>query len=494
MQYTLNLELGGFDDAEKKLDSLLSKIGNLGNGKIPFEQWLSAGSETESAGEKIGESIKKGIKKNLTGNWLGLTGQFGQVIQKAQKDLDKFWNDAVKNGAKIVNNQKGYGMADLPKMGFTTPKFPDFKFQEFKPQLDKLKIGIAGIATLFNPFVGARLLSDLIPKEHMSGGKGVTGAIFGAAGAAGYGEIFVVVKLLETSFKLLAKAVMNTVEAYETARKLYAKALTSGLGLNFTVKRGMIADILGVSETEVLRFGQAMNYLNPKLAFASETLAKTAVPLTGVGWEFKILSENIKALWAQMAEGLTPSIKALLIEFNDFLVTLGRTGNIEFLGQVLSKLFQSLVNTIGALELIGATFAAQFSIIRDSLTLLIESTINLIAKIPGAGKLGIHSFDTSVVEKHMAGTISALGTQYKDYFSNLLGANAKNVPPPMAQMKQLIGSDWEKHGLNIAGGQSTNDLIKKGNGYLKTIADHITQNKNIPRAGQFGMSPFVSNP
>lgn len=487
MNYTLTLNLEGFSEAENSIDSLLSKIGGLNGPKIPFEQWLSTGGESEKAGESIGKGIKEGIKKNLKGNWLGLTGEWGEAVAKAQRDAAKSLKE------NQPTNFKKYGMSDLPKMGFTTPQFPDFKFQEFKPQIDKLKVVFAGIATLFNPFVGARLLSDLVPKDKMSGGKGVTGAIFGAAGAAGYGEIFVVVKVLETAFKLLSKAVMNTVAAYETARQIYAKSLMQGLGVNFTVKRGMIASVLGVSETEVLRFGQAMNYLNPKLAFAADTLARTAVPLTGVGWEFKILEQNIAALWATIASGLAPAIGAIIEDFNSFLVTLGKTDILKSVAQELGVVLIVLNDLAGGFEVAVNAFVVGFKIIADSISIAIMSMLNLLSKIPGLNSIG--GWDTGKAKQDIIDQSTNLRKEISDVSKNLFGKSTTGIPQPMAQMKQLVASDWEKHGLNIAGTQqSTNDLIKKGNGYLKIISDHITGRGQVPRATQFGMNPTVSNP
>lgn len=508
----------------------MSKVSGLGGPKISFNKWLSAGGEAESAGEKIGKELGTGIKKSLS-----LLDWF----QKANiKGLNDWFSNAVKNGQKEFSSQSfGGGISQIAsgpnmmkelesqldamfkvspdaqldamrkksdeafarkqqKEDATQAKLDEKKMASLSKQLEHDKnffknMVVGGIATLFNPFVGARMMSDTIGK---SGAGKTEKGIFGAAGAMGYGEIFIAVKVLETAFKLLTKAVINTVAAYETARQLYAKSLMQGLGLNFTAKRGMIASVLGVSETEVMRFGAAMNYLNPKLAFAAETLAKTAVPLTGVGWEFKILSENIKALWAQMAEGLAPAVKALMIELNDFLVTMGRTGNIEFLAQILSKIFQSLVNTIGAIELLGATFAAQFSLIRDAFKLMIQEIVLLI---PGAGKLlGIKASDAQETKDHISGTLSALGNQASDFFKNATGGKLNDVPPPIAQMKQLPASAWEKMGLVVGGG---------ANNYQKDIAKNTRDTANAMKAltaalrksgmaPSFGYSPNTAQP
>jgi hypothetical protein len=316
VNYTLQIDLGdGFAKTDAALDSILSKLDDINSMKLDFEIDKS-GFLTQ--GEKAGETFVDGLNKKLAPS---IKEVFKRLSMKEAMD------DLARHGdsKSTIDKQANFAMQDY--------KINKGKEGENLP-IDKMKVLFAGIATLFNPFVGARLLSDIVPKGGMSGGKGVSGAIFGAAGAAGYGEIFVIVKSLELAFKLLIGAIKKTVEAYDYARNLYAKSLTSGLNLNFTVKRSMLADVLGVSETEVIRFGAALNYLNPRLDFASRQLAQSAPALAGVGWEFKILEKNISALWSEIAQGLAPMVKTLISEFNDFMSTLGNSGNLKFLASV----------------------------------------------------------------------------------------------------------------------------------------------------------------
>jgi len=492
MNYSLTISLDGADKAESALDSLLKKMDSIGSGKMPdLMDWAKVGSESEKEGEVAGGKFVKGVSKRLK------SFDIMDAWDKAKlKGVQDFWGDAIKN-AKFnplpeVNKGSIKGLRDVTGRDLAkVNSLPDMN--DLTPKMDKLKVGVAAIATLFNPFVGARLLSDVIPKDKMSGGKGVTGAIFGAAGAAGYGEIFVVVKILETAFKALVKAINLTLEAYENARKTYSKSLQSGLGIGFTVKRGMLAELLGVGEEEVIKYGAAINYLNQRIAFATDELAKNTMPLTGVGFELKIVGQNIKALWSEIAAGLAPAMQTLISEFNDFLTVLGGTHVLEGIGMVLGIILQMFANITGAIEIIFNTILVGIKTIAAGFALLIVGIINLLAKIPGAGKLGIHAMDGSKITDDLKKSYDDLGNEITNYGKNFLGGK-NNVPEPQSYMKQLPASAWEKLGLVIGGGgNSTNDLIRKSNSYLKVIADTVSKTGSGRGAG-FGMSPVTANP
>lgn len=426
MNYTLTIDLLGDGKVNSQLDALLSKISQLSKPSVSFDDFLSAGSEYEGVGEKMGESISKGANKKLMS--FNILDAWGKATVKG---LNDFWNSAVKVGAEGKGTIKGLretGGKDLAKV----LALPDMN--DLQPKMDKMKVFFAGIATLFNPFVGARLLSDLVPKGGMSGGKGGIGAIFGAAGAAGYGEIFVVVKVLSLAFKALVAVIKETAKAYENARQLYAKALTSGLGLNFTVKRGMLAEIIGVSDTEVIKFGAAMKYLNDQIEFSSYVLARTAPNLASVSWEFKVLQKNISAFFAELANIAAPSLRKFAME--------------------LSELVR------------GATVGAA----------LLNKAWN--------------SFKWLIPEET---EISLL----REAYDKLVGIKDKGAAPnPSAWMKQLPASSWEKMGLVVSGGNnSTNDILRKQVSLLQTLPTMLKVLMGFSGTGRnFGMSPNSSNP
>ena len=97
--------------------------------------------------------------------------------------------------------------------------------------------------------------------------------------------------------------------AAEDARRLYASALQSGgLPVGFVAKRNALADILGVGAEDVWQYSQAIAMLNEDIKFSTSVIRQTNPTLTAMGWEWKILQQDMKAMWAQIAYDMTPAI------------------------------------------------------------------------------------------------------------------------------------------------------------------------------------------
>jgi hypothetical protein len=152
---------------------------------------------------------------------------------------------------------------------------------------------------------------SIVGKFGMGTGTAATAAV--AGGTVG------VLLAVGLAIKGLAKVMQESIKAYIEAPKLYAKAMTSGLGLKFVTKRSMLAEIMGVSETEVIKYGAAFSYLNPKIEWASAIMARTNQNLTSVGWSFKIVGNDMKALFSDIANDAAPAMRKFLSGFSDFV-------------------------------------------------------------------------------------------------------------------------------------------------------------------------------
>lgn len=456
--YQLSIDLTGDAAVVAKLDALIAKIGGLNNilsgggttGKqvepiISREQVDRISTATKGISglkkevQSLATAAAQGFGKGTIGFLKNLSPDKLAKTLADNPDLAKAWAKmsapasamAASGGAApkykgvLWTSKEMLGNPRLPDVSMFLPSDKDrvikglrdvtgkdvAKVQglgdinQFEKKIQAEKILVASLATLFNPFVGSRMLSDAIPKGGIKAG-GMTGAIFGAAGAAGYGEIFVVVKSIELAFKGLMAVVRRTTQEYENARKLYAKALIGGMGLPFTAKRAAIAEILGVSETDVFRFGAQMAYLNPKLEFATKQLARMTPNLAAVAWEFGVLDKDTSALFATIANEAAPS----LIKF--------------------TQAFESLIK--------GVTVG-----------------VGVIDKIWSVGKW----LPTSLVLRNASGEFLRAGL-YK-----LLGIKSDGglsaVPSPQAWMKQLPASHFEKMGLVFGSG---------GNNYARDIS------------------------
>jgi hypothetical protein len=111
---------------------------------------------------------------------------------------------------------------------------------------------------------------------------------------------------------LTAASILAMRSAIENARTIYTKSLTSGMGLGMSIKRGTLANAIGVSEAELFQFGSAIAYLQPKLRGAQEILNQTTIPLTQVSFEFQVLKANMGAMFAKIANEATPAIYGII--------------------------------------------------------------------------------------------------------------------------------------------------------------------------------------
>ncbi len=135
-------------------------------------------------------------------------------------------------------------------------------------------------------------------------GVGRAAALGGVAGLAGAASAIALKKV----FDLLASSVKSVIQEFDNARRLYASSLQSGLGLQFTSKRNLLANVIGVSEKEVFQFGQAIGFIGKRLDVANYSLAKTAPYLTATSYNFKILEANMHGLFATLANEAAPSL------------------------------------------------------------------------------------------------------------------------------------------------------------------------------------------
>jgi len=105
-------------------------------------------------------------------------------------------------------------------------------------------------------------------------------------------------------------------EGAESARRLYAKSLSSGgMPLGFTQMRASLAQVLGVGEQEVFQYGKQVAYLNAKLEQGNRVIVRHNLTLTETAWKTSILQNNWKALMTSMVADLAPLKNAI----TDFL-------------------------------------------------------------------------------------------------------------------------------------------------------------------------------
>lgn len=284
---------------------------------------------------------------------------------------------------------------------------------------------LAGMGPLFPKYGGPT--PPVIPPG--GGGAG------GASGAGGFVNMFfnrlasraigiasgiIVYKALNAAMLPLVKTVKGLNDAFENARNLYAKALTSGgLGLGFTAKREALASIIGVSSKDVYQFGQAVLFLSPRLRSANDIIAKTTPNLTATSYEFKILQYNLEALFAVMADQGASTVRKF-------------TSTISLMIRAFTEGIQK-----------------HQKLIADISSLLTDAVIN---SLPPA--------------------IQAVARSLKTLVAN--APDSGPAPQPMAYMKQIQASAWERMGLIVGGLGGSNPAVETARN-TKQTADGVRQ-------------------
>jgi hypothetical protein len=258
--------------------------------------------------------------------------------------------------------------------------------------------------------------------------------------------------------KMFAKMVMQAAEA---ARKLYANALMSGMGIGMTVKRNMLADILGVSENDIFQFGKQIAYLQPQLKDAEKILEETNKPLTQLTWEWKILKIQIQAATAQLASVLFPFIEQLIESLKEFAKAMNIQaligGAVLFLIKMV-EVFETAVETftLGLAVIAGAIIHLLhvIAVVMDTLHLGSSGSVFL-------GKLA-KSSDKEVLELS-----ESVGKQWKN-LTSLPKPYSNKIPDPQSYMKQMPASAWERMGLQVGGTGGTNYAAKTADSTAKS--------------------------
>jgi len=245
-------------------------------------------------------------------------------------------------------------------------------------------------------------------------------------------------KAINAPLQALTKTIKGLNDAIENARKLYAGALTSGLGLQFTTKRALLSQVIGVSEKEVLQFGQAIQFLSPRLKSATEILSSTAPSLASVSYGFKILALDLQSFFALIIDDLAPGIRRATLVLSEFV-----------------------------------HFFEQF---HDTIAKAIDFTLDtLISALPGP----------------LADIVASL----KSVLSNL--PDPGKAPNPVAYMQQIHASALEHMGLVVGGIGGATDFAAQTAQNTKKTADAVVQiAKSMargPKSYQLA-DPFASMP
>jgi hypothetical protein len=196
------------------------------------------------------------------------------------------------------------------------------------------------------------------------------------------------------AFMTLKKVMDEVAGAANRAAATYAKILQSGgMAAGFVVKREQLANIIGVSEDQVMQYGSAIAYLNSRLEWSTKIFTETNPTLTALSWNLRIVENDFAAMIAKISTDGAPAFKIFL----------------DFLDQVIKKGESVIQNKGSEIAAIAAGAARVLT--------------------PGLF-LNVSDFAT------------------KDAKKNPL----KPVPQAPVSLNRFPASDWQKMGLVIGGG------------------------------------------
>jgi len=461
--YTLNLDLTGADKVEGVLAKLQSASKTM-SAPNAFFGGASSGSNSPIThfvdDMRRGRAYSKDIATNLAQGfapWRSsaldifkkMNPRMRQSIFANNPDLAAQWN-AMINPPGTVKGLRDIGGRDLAKI-FALGAFNQgggIRGLRDIAGSDLAKVAAMGAFSSGSVIKGLREVGGAdLAKVHAMGSfeentkspsflQKLSSLPFLARYLTVVGATALAVDVLKKSAEALANVIKTTVTF---AHQLYGSSLGSGLSLRYTLGRQAASSVLGVPESEVMRFQQT-TFVMQRLQGAIGQISKAAPDLAFVSAQFSILKYDLLGVASSLADKLTPAIDGFIVVLDAFIKSINDLAIAA--GEVMK-------NSLSA-KIIGGAIGAELS--SSGILSLIQIGITNMSK---------HGFQNS-----------------------------------MALMRQLPASQFERMGLLVGGG-GTNPIVsqlKTSNQYLRGIYYHLAGNGALPRSGQFGQLQTMSQP
>lgn len=220
----------------------------------------------------------------------------------AVRDLQKAWLDAIRAGKDVPGQRQ---------VEFDTYRANYSHYPTLNPTQGPMGSG-GGLATA--PGYYGPTPPIIPPTTAGAAGAGAapqfnsTLLAIGAIGA-GLAGLRVAIGYVNFAFQKLLVPLNAVIRASDQAAQLYAKALQGGGGMQFHTASDAFAGVLGVSEADVFKYSDAIEYLNKRMGGAIQTIAKTTPQLTTVSWEFKALQYQLRATFSTLANEAAPAMR-----------------------------------------------------------------------------------------------------------------------------------------------------------------------------------------
>ena len=457
--------------------------------KVSFSEWLESGGETESkakqAGRKTGKKVMEGIEEGMK-----------DESKRYQRVLEKMANEGEKKAKSLTSGLFSY------KAGKPTPNVTQGLREITGSDVNKI-LGLPDI--------------NQIQAGVTQGLREVTGKDL--AKVMNMGDLFETIEKEKTA--AFEKEELKRARASEKSAKAAASAVKASMNdqasfiKNISLLAGPVFNPGGVLSTmfaarqtfsalmtQTGQQGLQKTGMGQGIGAAAMGTAGLIAGATGLGFILKGLEKTVSMV--------IEDFKKLSIAYKDAAKLYSATLQSGLgLGFTVKRI--SIANILGVSEQEVNKFSYAIAKIAQETSAatkaLAESALQLtkVEQETKKADLAEKAFNAERARTYSA--LKFLSEQgrgeranenlfFRKKFNDLLekfGLLAPKAEQPIPSMKQLPSSTWEKMGLVVgSGGQGTNDLIRKSNGYLKTIADHVKTAGSIPRS--FGLDPKTANP
>ena len=351
--------------------------------------------------------------------------------------------------------------------------------------------GMGGVPPGFIPGVGGSASGG---GGAGGGGGGFLGngagllSIFAQVGAALAG-LRVAIGLVKYAFDALLSPLRALFAAAEAARRSYASAITSGRPVGYSIEAQNIGSALGVSATEIMMFGTALQSVADKLRYSTKTFQETSATLTPLGWSLQSLKSSFSALWAEIGAQLAPALLQLVNLLRNTTDAITRSGMLSAVAQALKVLLHVGNVLLGVTSIIWQAMELIAQAFVDGLQYFVRQVKNSISRWFGGR---IDASDTFQETKDKA---DILARTIRELFSR--SANNEKAAISGGSSSRLASSAWEKMGL-IAGPSPGMDAARetaRNTRKMVWILEQIMGGgaNGAPRGG-FGSTPMMSAP
>jgi hypothetical protein len=340
--------------------------------------------------------------------------------------------------------------------------------------MDWKTAGVGGIASLFSPWIGARMLNQAFggfpgmggPGGGQGGGGGLVKGIFGAGGMGGFGEWYIFLNALRTAARVLTE---EFVAAIKRGSELYTKAAELGTSL---YKLGHVQSVfraIGLPEGAAEKM-MASGLWQRGMKMTPQSLGQSV--MLGVG-QGTIGREEANAI-LNMSKEVAEAWRLTNAAARQSASTAGDLFRVNFL--------------FGALKAEWNTFWEQFvSIAAPSLELIMESLygifhvanaylelLNKYKVLLGPALLAVRQFAEIMMPN--------VGRGDKDFTRKIGGVHTAGSK-----------TSWESMGLIVNGGLGGTNYARQTAENTKKIADHIATLLGGPSTTGTGFGGYAFN-